>query len=82
MNGDIVKRLTDMTDEAKTMGDLHKMLYEMAYAVGGMVCHFDKEDRSGMIMELTQAMGMGLMTTSKVIGEPSDIQMIVGKGEN
>lgn len=82
MNGDTVQRIIDMTSEAKTMGELHHMLYEMAHAVGGMVCHFDKEDRSGMIIELTQAMGMGLMSTSKAIGEPSDIEMIIGKGNN
>jgi hypothetical protein len=78
MKGDTVKRITDMTNEAKTMDDLHKMLHEMAYTLGGMVCHFDKEDRSGMIIELTKAMGMGLMVTAKAIGEPSDIEVVVG----
>lgn len=78
MNGDIAKRITDMTAEAKTMGDLQQMLHEMAFTIGGMVCHFDKQERSSLLIELTQAMGMGLQLTAKSIGEPSDIEVIVG----
>lgn len=77
--GEVVKRITKMTDEAKTFGDLQEMLHEIAYTVGGMVCHFERDERSHLIMDLTQAMGMGLMFTAKAIGEPSDIEMIVGK---
>jgi hypothetical protein len=76
--GDTVKRITEMTDEAKTIGDLQKVLHEMAYTIGGMVCHFDQEDRSQLLMELTQSMGMGLMLTSKSIGQPSDIEVVIG----
>lgn len=76
--GDVVQRITEISNEAKTMEDLHRMLHEMAYTLGGMVCHFDKEERSGLIIELTQAMGIGLQLTAKSIGEPSDIEVIVG----
>lgn len=76
--GRIVERIAEMTNEAKTMGDLHAMLHEIAYTLGGMVCHFDKDERSGLIIQLTQAMGVGLQMTAKSIGEPSDIEVIVG----
>ena len=74
----IAERIAVMTNEAKTMGDLHKMLQEIAYTLGGMVCHFDRDERSSLIIELTQAMGMGLQLTAKAIGEPSEIEVIVG----
>ena len=78
--GDISERIADMTNEAKTLGDLQKMLHEIAFTIGGMVCHFSKNDRSGLIIELTQALGLGLQLTAKSIGEPSDIEVIVGHG--
>lgn len=77
--GDISNRIADLTNEAKTMEDLQKMLHEMAFTIGGMVCHFHKDDRSQLVIGLTQSMGMGLMLTSKNIGEPSNIEVIVGQ---
>ncbi|OUS73002.1 hypothetical protein B1748_23625 [Paenibacillus sp. MY03] len=78
MTGKIAQSIGDMTNDAKTMEELYTMLHEIAYTLGGMVCHFDKEERSGLIIELTQSMGMGLQLTAKAIGEPSDIEVIVG----
>ena len=74
----MLMQIAKITDKAKTMGDLHQLLNGMAYAIGGMVCHFDKEDRSGVLIDLTQSLGFGLQNTAKSIGEPSDIEMIVG----
>lgn len=76
--GDIVQRITDMTAQTETVDELHLMLHEMAYTIGGMVCHFDKSDRSGLLIELTEAMGIGMQLTAKSIGEPSDIEIVVG----
>jgi len=77
---DIPTRIIKMTDEAKTMGDLYEMLNAIAYTIGGMVCHFEKDERSRVLISLTQSLGSGLQITAKSIGEPSDIEMIVGKG--
>lgn len=77
----IIRRITSMTHEAKTTDELHEMLTAIAYTIGGVVCHFDKEDRSQVLINLTQDLGMGLQITAKSIGEPSDIEMIVGNGK-
>ncbi|MEC0232673.1 hypothetical protein [Paenibacillus alba] len=75
----IIKQITGMAMEAKTADELHEVLRTIVYTVGGMVCHFVKEDRSQEIMSLLESMGMGLQFTAKAIGEPSDIEMVVGK---
>lgn len=74
----IIKQIIDMTNEAKSSDELHEVLSTIAYAVGGMVCHFVKEERSQAIISLTQSLGMGLQFTAKSLGEPSDIEMVVG----
>jgi len=74
-------KIMELTNEAKTMGDLHEMLNVIAFTIGGMVCHFDQDERSRLIIGLTESLGCGLMHTAKNIGEPSDIEMIVGRGE-
>ena len=77
----IVKEIVKMTDQAKTMGDLHQILRSIAYAIGGMVCQFEQDDRSHVAISLTEAIGLGLMNTSKFIGEPCSLEMVVGEGE-
>jgi hypothetical protein len=79
--GEAVKAIVAMVDKAKTMKDLDLLLHEITYTVGGMVVHFDKEERSQMIISLTQTLGLAFQQTSKHVGEPSDIEMIVGSGK-
>jgi hypothetical protein len=76
---DISESIIKLTDSAKTMGDLHQMLHAMAFTIGGMVLHFPKDERSQVIMELTESLGMGFMNTSKNLGETSSIEMVVGR---
>jgi hypothetical protein len=76
-----LKTIIALTDEAKTMDELFKTLHDVAYALGGMVVHFDKENRSQIIISLTEKMGTAFQLTSKHMGEPSDIEMIVGSGK-
>jgi hypothetical protein len=61
------------------MGELHQMLHAMVFTIGGMVLHFDKDERSQVIMELTESLGFGFMNTSKSLGETSSVEMIVGR---
>ncbi|EJL29975.1 hypothetical protein [Brevibacillus sp. BC25] len=77
----IVREITQMTDQAKTMGELHELLNTIAYTIGGMVCHFDQDERSKVIIGLTESIGLGLMYTSKSLGEPCSIEMVVGRRE-
>jgi hypothetical protein len=78
----IVSQITKMTDQAKTYGELQEVLQAMSHAIGGMVCHFEQKDRTQVLMSLTQAIGYGLMFTSKAMGEECDLEMVVGhKGE-
>lgn len=78
VTSEAVAQVIAFADKAKTMEDLQQLLHGITYAVGGMVCHFDKEDRSSVLIGLTQALGMGLQTTAKQIGEPSDIEIVMG----
>jgi len=79
MNSDVVKKVIALTEGAKTQEELFNILVQSAHAVGGMVCHFDKEDRSQIMMELIQTMATGFQITSKSLGEPSDLEMVVGE---
>jgi hypothetical protein len=80
-SSNVVKQVIAMTDSAKTFEELHQLLNSIAYTIGGMVCHFPMEDRTNVIMSLTESVGMGIMKTSKKIGEKCDIEMVVGKGK-
>lgn len=71
----------EATAKAKTVGELHELLSGMAFAIGGSICFFDRDDRSEVMVALTQAMGLGLQATAKNIGEPSDMEIVVGRGE-
>ena len=73
-----VQSVMSLTDKANTMGELHEVLHGMAFAIGGMVCHFDEDERSSIVIGLTQAIGMGLQLTSKSIGQPSNLEIVVG----
>lgn len=78
-----VRQIAEMTDQAKTYGELQEILNLMAHTVGGMVCHFEQRDRSQVLMGLTQALGLGLMFTSKQMGQECNLEMVVGhKGED
>lgn len=75
----IAQVIMDMTDKAKTMGELHQMLNVISFTVGGMVCNFDSDERSQVLLGLTKALGDGFIKTSQDIGEPCDIEVVVGK---
>ncbi|MBM7592273.1 hypothetical protein [Brevibacillus fulvus] len=75
----IVKEIVKMTDQAKTLEELYQTLHSMAYAIGGMVCHFDQEDRTQVVIGLTESIGIGLMNTSKSLGQPCNLEIVMGK---
>ncbi|WP_028562293.1 hypothetical protein [Paenibacillus pinihumi] len=77
--GTVIEDVAKITDQAKTMDDLYQVLGVMAHAIGGMVCHFEQSERSQVLMGLTEALGMGLMTTSKSLGQECDVEIVVGK---
>lgn len=78
-NDEISNKIIELTMKAETPDDLGEMLNVIAYTIGGMVCHFHKDDRSSVLIGLTESLGQGLMRTAKAIGEPSSLEMIVGK---
>lgn len=75
------KQIIEMTDEVKTAGELYEMLSSIAFTIGGLICHFPQDERSQVFMQLTKSMGFGFQTTAKNIGEPSDMEIIVGAEE-
>ncbi|WP_028590336.1 hypothetical protein [Paenibacillus massiliensis] len=77
----IIRQIGEMTDQAKNYGELQEVLNTMAHAIGGMVCHFEQPDRTQVLIGMTEAMGTGLMFTSKAMGEKCDLEMVVGKGD-
>ncbi|MFB6364489.1 hypothetical protein ACFCP7_10545 [Paenibacillus elgii] len=83
MNTEIEKiseQIFKMTDQAKDTKELFKIIHNIAYTIGGMICFFPPDDRSQVTMDLTQSIVYGHMLTAKNIGEPCDIEMIVGHG--
>lgn len=77
--GDIVRKVIELAEPAKTYEDLFRVLAEVAHGAGGMVAHFPQEERSQVLMQLVEIMGTALQVTSKGIGEPSNVQILVGK---
>ncbi|MCM3746549.1 hypothetical protein M3223_04190 [Paenibacillus pasadenensis] len=69
--------LTEST-KCNTHESLYALMATAAHTIGGMVCHFDADERSQILMHLTAAMGTGLQVTAKAMGEPSDIEIILG----
>ncbi|MCM3560615.1 hypothetical protein M4D57_18785 [Brevibacillus borstelensis] len=76
-----MKEIIKMTDQAKTMKELYEMLNSIAYTIGGMVCHFEQEDRTQVTISLTESIGLGLMNTSKSLGQPCSLEMVLGRRE-
>jgi hypothetical protein len=68
-----------MVGDTKTTQELFELLFAASYTIGGMVCHFDQEGRAPIFIKLTEAIGMGFVNTAKDIGEPSDLEIIVGQ---
>lgn len=75
----IAQVIMDLTNKAKTMGELHQMLNVISFTAGGMVCNFDSDERSQVLLGLTKALGDGFIKTSQDIGEPCDIEMVVAE---
>lgn len=74
----IVEKIAKITDEAKTMGEFHDYLTAIALTIGGMSCHFGPKERSQVLIHLTHCMGIGFQNTAKEMGEPSELEIIIG----
>lgn len=76
--GEIAETIQGMIHESATGDEIYKTLSAIAFTVGGMVIYFEREERSYALVNLTQSMAMGLQNTAKSIGEPSELEIIVG----
>ncbi|QJC52733.1 hypothetical protein HGI30_14965 [Paenibacillus albicereus] len=74
----VAKYLINESGKCASEEKLYALLSMAAHTIGGMVCHFDTEARSDILMRLTAAMGIGYQVTAKAIGEPSSIEIILG----
>ena len=77
----VSQQIMNMSLEAHDTNDLHTLLSAIVFSVGGLVCFFPQKDRSEVLIQLTQMMGTGLQITAKNIGEPSEIEIVVGRSD-
>jgi hypothetical protein len=82
MNADkateIARKVMELSDKCKTMDDYYHTLHAIAFTVGGMVSSFKDDEREQVMIELTQAVVNGFMTTITKMGQTSSLEMIVG----
>lgn len=73
------KKLMDLIGTPDNPENLFERLTATAFTVGGMVIHFQPEDRNMVLMQLTKALVRGLMDTSVAMGEPCDMEIVIGE---
>lgn len=78
---DISRTVMDLVGTPETPDELFHKLTAVAFTIGGMCIHFQPEDRSRAMMNLTESLARGLMDTSAAMGEPCDMEIVVGEKE-
>lgn len=75
----VIEEVSVILKKSTTPEELLGILQAISFTVGGMIVHFEQEDRSNILMHLVEKMGNGLIHTSKALDEECDISMITSE---